>query len=164
MAIYKDWIEPRKLLVLRNWKRHGLTNEQIANNIGVSRQTLQNWIKKNDDIRNALKQGKDEAIAVIENKLFIKAQSGNLTAIIFWLKNNARDMYNDSQLSPEEREQAIARTKKLKADARISEARAETLEKVSNQSADKLDKLLDKLMEEGSKEDGNNRHSNQETK
>lgn len=114
---YKDWLEPEKLLVIRNWRRHGLTVEEVANNIGVARQTLQRWSKDYQDIYDALKTGKEEAVALVENKLFLKAMSGNLTAIIFWLKNNARETYNDSRLSPEEIKQAKARTRMMIAEA-----------------------------------------------
>lgn len=145
---YKDWLVPEKLLVIRNWKRHGLTDEEVANNIGVARQTLSRWSKDYQDIHDALKTGKEEAVALIENKLFLKAMSGNLTAIIFWLKNNARDMYNDSQLSPDEIKQVKARTRKMLADARISEVKAKLAEQMSDTSSEKLDEILDKLVSE----------------
>lgn len=150
---YKDWLVPEKLLVIRNWKRHGLTDEEVANNIGVARQTLSRWSKDYKDIHDALKTGKEEAVALIENKLFLKAMSGNLTAIIFWLKNNARDMYNDSQLSPDEIKQVKARTRKMLADARISEVKAKLAEQMSDTSSEKLDKILDKLVSETEADD-----------
>lgn len=151
---YKDWLVPEKLLVIRNWKRHGLTDEEVANNIGVARQTLSRWSRDYQDIHDALKTGKEEAVALIENKLFVKAMSGNLTAIIFWLKNNARDMYNDSQLSPEEIKQVKARTRKMLADARISEVKAKLAEQMSDTSSEKLDEILDKLVSETEVDDG----------
>jgi CRISPR-associated protein Cas8b1/Cst1 subtype I-B len=150
---YKDWLVPEKLLVIRNWKRHGLTDEEVANNIGVARQTLSRWSKDYKDIHDALKTGKEEAVALIENKLFLKAMSGNLTAIIFWLKNNARDMYNDSQLSPDEIKQVKARTRKMLADARISEVKAKLAEQMSDTSSEKLDEILDKLVSETEDDD-----------
>lgn len=150
---YKDWLVPEKLLVIRNWKRHGLTDEEVANNIGVARQTLSRWSKDYQDIHDALKTGKEEAVALIENKLFLKAMSGNLTAIIFWLKNNARDMYNDSQLSPDEIKQVKARTRKMLADARISEVKAKLAEQMSDTSSEKLDEILDKLVSETEADD-----------
>lgn len=150
---YKDWLVPEKLLVIRNWKRHGLTDEEVANNIGVARQTLSRWSKDYQDIHDALKTGKEEAVALIENKLFLKAMSGNLTAIIFWLKNNARDMYNDSQLSPDEIKQVKARTRKMLAEARISEVKAKLAEQMSDTSSEKLDEILDKLVSETEADD-----------
>ena len=33
---YKDWEEKEKILLLQGWARNGLTNEQIASNMGVA--------------------------------------------------------------------------------------------------------------------------------
>lgn len=161
-AKYKDWLTPEALRRLEGWKRNGLTDEQIAHNMGIRRETLWDWQKRFPNVANALKRGREDINFIVENALLKKALTGNVTAMIFFLKNNWRDKYNDSQLSLEEREQAKARTQKLKADTRIAEARADALEKVSSQSADKLDKLLDELIDKGST-DGTNRHSDEET-
>lgn len=155
---YKKWLDNDNLILLQGWKRNGLTDEQIAGNIGVTPRTLENWKKKYVQIFRALKVGKEQANFAVEGKLFQRAMSGNTTAMIFWLKNNWRDKYNDSELSPEERQLALARMRKLKADTRISEAKAKTLEKVSQASEEKLDMILDKLVEEA-KDDGNQQSS-----
>lgn len=124
---YKDWQSPEKRVLLQGWKRNGLTDQQIAKNIGISRKTLWSWQKRDSNIRNALKMGHDEANFAIESELFKKAMSGNITAMIFWLKNNWRDKYNDSELSKEERELALSRKRKLDAEADIAENNAKEL-------------------------------------
>ena len=58
--------------------------------------------------------------------------------MIFWLKNNWRDKYNDSQLSVEERKLAQQRTKKLIADTKISEAKAKALAEGGNAGISKI--------------------------
>ena len=40
---YEDWIKPENLILIQGWKRDGLTDEQIATNIGISRMTLHRW-------------------------------------------------------------------------------------------------------------------------
>lgn len=152
-AQYKKWLEPESLVLLTGWKKNGLTDEQIAHNIGVSRKTLSIWAKQHTPIGDALKKGKEVTRLEVENKLFERAMSGNLTAIIFWLKNNWRDKYNDSQLSLEERELAKARMKKLLADTRVSEAKAKLAEQVSSQNNTELERML-KLLEVEGTEDG----------
>ena len=43
---YKKWLKQENLLLLQGWKRDGLTDEQIAHNIGIRRETLYDWIKE----------------------------------------------------------------------------------------------------------------------
>lgn len=151
---YQKWLEDDNLTLLQGWKRNGLTDEQIAKNIGINVRTLDKWKAKYGRIRQALKIGHGQANYAVEGKLFKKALSGNTTAMIFWLKNNWRDKYNDSELSPEERKLAVARVEKLKADTRISNARAKALEDNGQDIATALDKIMDKLVDESDKESG----------
>lgn len=154
-GLYRKWLEPENLHLLLGWKRNGLTDEQIAKNIGIRRETLYDWKKRFPNISNALKIGREQANFIVENALFEKARKGNTTAMIFWLKNNWRDKYNDSELSPEERKLATARMEKLKADTRISKARAKALEDNGQDMELLLDKVMDKLIDESNKESGN---------
>lgn len=87
LAKYKEWLDKDKLILLRGWARDGLTNEQIANNIGINTCTLYEWKKKNTDISNALKETREIADYEVENALYKNAINGNVTAQIFWLKN-----------------------------------------------------------------------------
>ena len=137
-AKYKEWLTPQALQRLEGWKRNGLTDEEIAHNIGVRRETLWDWQKRFPNIANALKRGREDVNFIVENALLKKALGGNTTAIIFYLKNNWRDKYNDSQLSKEERKLALARMRKLEADTRISEARAEALKQIGSTDNTKL--------------------------
>ena len=149
---YQKWLESENLVLLEGWKRNGLTDKQIAENMGISVYTLDKWKKRFVQIRQALKIGHESANYAVERKLFQKAMNGNTTAMIFWLKNNWHDKYNDSELSPEERKLAVARVEKLKADTRISNARAKALEDNGQDIATALDTLMDKLVSESDKE------------
>lgn len=148
-GIYQKWLENENLVLLEGWKRNGLTDEQIAKNIGINVRTLDKWKAKYGRIGQALKIGHEQANYAVEGKLLKKALSGNTTAMIFWLKNNWRDKYNDSELSPEERKLAVARVEKLKADTRISNARAKALE----DNGQDMELLLDKMLNVVTKED-----------
>jgi hypothetical protein len=161
-ALYKEWLKPQALQRLEGWKRNGLTDEQIANNIGIRRETLWDWQRKYPNIANALKRGKEDVNFAVENALLRKALSGNTTAMIFFLKNNWRDKYNDSQLSKEERELVLANIRKANADARIKEAKAIVAERLGTEDNEQLDQVLNKLIEEAGK-DGTNKSINEET-
>lgn len=144
---YHEWLQPEKLMLMRKWRRDGLTIEQVAQSVGVNQDTIYTWIKRFPEIAEALKNGKEEANAIIENKLFQKALTGNMTAIIFYLKNNWRDKYNDSQLSPDELSLAKAKTRKVVAEANIAELKAEVLKQSGNNGVKLLEELLDKIEE-----------------
>lgn len=150
---YKKWLEKENLILLQGWKRNGLTDEQIAHNMGIVPRTLERWKKDHSQICRALKVGHEQANFIIEGELFKKAMHGNTTAMIFWLKNNWRDKYNDSELSPEERKLATARMEKLKADTRISKARAKAMEDNGQDMEVLLDKMLDTITKEDKKDE-----------
>lgn len=95
MAKINDWLEPDKLILLEGWSRNGLTNQQIADNIGINVKTLYDWKNKESDICNALKKGKEVVDIEVENALLKSALSGNVTAQIFWLKNRKPKIWRD---------------------------------------------------------------------
>jgi len=92
---YQEWEEEGKLILLQGWARNGLTDEQIANNIGIARSTLWKWRQESEIISNALKSSKEEADLAVENALFKAALEGNTTAQIFWLKNRKANAWRD---------------------------------------------------------------------
>ena len=68
-----EWTEPDKLLLLEAWARDGLTDEQIAGNMGINVRSLYNWKKKSIPIFQSLKVGKEVADIEVENALRKKA-------------------------------------------------------------------------------------------
>lgn len=83
--LYKERVEPKLDLIL-GWARDGLTMDDIAHNLGISRQTLSKYEKaKNKDgtykypiLANNLKEGKEVADYRVENALF-RAATGYYT-------------------------------------------------------------------------------------
>lgn len=94
---YQEWLEPEGLLRIEGWARDGLTDEQIAQNMGINPTTLYEWKKKYPKISESLKRSKDVADRQVENALFKNAINGNITAQIFWLKNRKPDKWRDKQ-------------------------------------------------------------------
>lgn len=119
IAKYTYWLTEEGLLLIEGWARDGLTEEQIANNIGISRSTLNEWKKKFSDISDTLKQSKEIADRQVENALHKTAlgfyyeedmvtnqgdvvrvkkySKPNTTAQIFWLKNRKPANWRDKQ-------------------------------------------------------------------
>lgn len=122
---YQEWLEPEGLLKIEGWARDGLTDEQIADNIGISRSTLNSWKDKYSDISDTLKRGKEVVDRQVENALLKRALgyeytettreyipeldemkttkkvtkqvAPDTTAQIFWLKNRKPDKWRDKQ-------------------------------------------------------------------
>ena len=114
---YYKWLEPDNLMLLEAWARNGLTDEQIAENMGISCSTLYDWKNKYSDISESLKRGKEVVDVLVENALFKRAlgyeykevtkEDGvttkvvtkhmppDTTAQIFWLKNRRPDLWRD---------------------------------------------------------------------
>lgn len=71
---YHQWLTEEGLNRLQGWKRNGLTDEQIAEKMGINRQTLYKWINKYGDIGDSLKIGKEDADLIVENALLKSAR------------------------------------------------------------------------------------------
>lgn len=123
---YERWRTPEGLTLLRGWTRDGLTDTEIAQRIGVARQTLYDWQARYPDIADAMRRGREVINYAVEDCLIqrvtgydaVETRSeydadGNLlreirqvrhvppdtSAIEFWLRNRMRDRYSD-QASP----------------------------------------------------------------
>lgn len=92
---YQRWLEPDSLTLLEGWARDGLTDEQIAKNMGISVRTLSRWKEAHCPICQALKKGKEIVDFEVENALLASAMEGNVTAQIFWLKNRKPDKWRE---------------------------------------------------------------------
>lgn len=92
---YQFWLENDQLIRLQGWARDGLTDEQIANNMGIALSTFYDWKNKYVEFSDALKETKDICDRAVENALYQKALSGDTTAMIFWLKNRKRNEWRD---------------------------------------------------------------------
>ena len=66
------WLTPEGLTLLGGWAKEGLTDEQIAHNCGIKRQTIYDWKRKFSDISDALKKGKEIVDYEVENALYKK--------------------------------------------------------------------------------------------
>lgn len=79
MAKYEEWLEPEGLLLIEGWARDGLTEEQIAHNMGVSLSSLKNWKNEHLAILTALKKGKEVVDREVENALLKRAKGFTTT-------------------------------------------------------------------------------------
>ena len=124
---WQKWVTKNGLLQIGAWARNGLTDEDIAHNMGISCSTLYDWKSKHPEISEALNINKAVADIIVENALFkkavgctvketikstIKNPDGTVTetttektrelppdttAGIFWLKNRKPKDWRDKQ-------------------------------------------------------------------
>ncbi len=122
---YAEWLTEEGQMKLEAWARDGLTDEQIAHNMGCNVRTLYVWKKEYPQIEQALKTGKEVVDIQVENALFKRAIGydyeevktiietlpggekrqraertrkhvpGDTTAQIFWLKNRKQIEWRD---------------------------------------------------------------------
>lgn len=145
ISIYEQWEKDGelkdKLILIQGMAREGLTQQQIANNLGISIDTLIENKKKYSEFNDALKKGKEVIDFEVENALLKRAlgyeyeeetyENGILTkkvkkqvppdttAQIFWLKNRKPNNWKDRVETDEDKEavanasQVIAKIRKV---------------------------------------------------
>lgn len=88
---YEQWKDSGELgsilTRIKGWAMDGLSYDQIAHNLGLSKPTIYKYIHKYDDFKKALLIGKETADYLVENALFKAAVEGNVTAMMIWLAN-----------------------------------------------------------------------------
>jgi hypothetical protein len=124
-GLYEEWLTEDGLTTIQGWARDGLTNVQIAKNIGVSERTFADWIARFPAFSAALKKGKAPVDFEVENALLKRAlgydyeeviteieeapggkqkkhirkvqkhMPADTTAQIFWLKNRRPKRWRD---------------------------------------------------------------------
>ena len=120
-SIKKDyWLSPAGLVLIQGWARDGLSMDQIAESMNVSRSTLFKWKAENQMLSDALLINREIADRQVENALFKVAkgfhytedkiapsgskitgvksyQAPNVGAIKLWLSNRKPDVWRDTQ-------------------------------------------------------------------
>lgn len=70
---YEEWLYKDNLLKVQGWARDGLSNDQIAHNIGITAKTLCEWQNRFSEFRNAIKKGKEVVDREVENAMLKRA-------------------------------------------------------------------------------------------
>ena len=139
---YKEWLSDDKLILLTGWSREGLSNEQIAKNIGIASSTFYEWVNRFPEIRESIKKGKEVVDYEVENALFKNATGFHYTeemvtnqgevvevtkystpqtaAQIFWLKNRKNLLWSNKD---------EVETRKLETEISYKEKQIEFLKK-----------------------------------
>lgn len=65
-----------KLILVEGWARDGLTNEQIAEKLGIGKTTFYKYLEEHVELSELLKRGKEVVDTEVENALLQKALGG----------------------------------------------------------------------------------------
>lgn len=125
---YHKWLEPENLTLVQGWRRDGLSDKQVAKNIGINQATLYDWLNRFDEFAKAYKKGTEVSTYEVENALYKSACGYDVTeaetvttispdgsevkqvrkrlrhippnvgAICFILKNRRSDKWRDKQV------------------------------------------------------------------
>lgn len=70
---YEEWLDKDSLLKVQGWARDGLSDEQIAHNIGINKGTLCVWKNRFPEFADAIKKGKEVVDREVENAMLKRA-------------------------------------------------------------------------------------------
>lgn len=70
---WEKWTKETGLILLEGWARDGLTDEQIAHNMGIHVATLYKYKNEHNEINEALIKGKEVVDRMVENALLKRA-------------------------------------------------------------------------------------------
>lgn len=91
---YETHVAPR-LEEIKDWCRNGATDKEISERLGISKDSFYEYKKQFSDFSDSLKKNKEICDAEVESALHKAALGGNITAIIFWLKNRRPDKWRE---------------------------------------------------------------------
>ena len=97
---YETYVKD-KLILVEGWTLDRVFDEQISRNLGIAYSTFKEYKKKYPDLLSALKKGKEVVDYEVENALYKAAINGNVTAMIFWLKNRKPHGWKDRKEAQE---------------------------------------------------------------
>ena len=157
---FKEWLTEDGLKQIQSWFRDGLTDIQVAKNMGISKTTLYDWMNKYPAISDAVKKGKQPVDFEVENALLKRALGYEIeetntfitmnskgekvqkvnktkkhiapdaTAAIFWLKNRRPDKWRKT--NPAYEGKAEIEISKLRAEIKKLEAETARIESQSD--------------------------------
>lgn len=157
---FKEWLTEDGLKKIQSWFRDGLTDIQVAKNMGISKTTFYDWMNKYPAISDAVKKGKQPVDFEVENALLKRALGYEIeetntfitmnskgekvqkvnktkkhiapdaTAAIFWLKNRRPDKWRKT--NPAYEGKAEIEISKLRAEIKKLEAETARIESQSD--------------------------------
>lgn len=145
---YVEWLTEDGLKRVEGWARDGLTDEQIAHNMGISYSSFKDWKNKYPTFLAILKRGKEVVDREVENALLKSAQGfeyEEVTEELRWDKSK-----NDYVMK------VVKRVKKIVPPSTVAqifwlknrkptEWRDKREVEANNESLEKLDEFLDKI-------------------
>lgn len=101
-SMVDEWITEDALILLEGWAREGLTDKDIADNIGIGYSTFTAWKAKNKAIQEALKKGKAPVDFKVENQL-LKSALGYYVTVKEPIKLKTKKQLKDKGMIEEEK-------------------------------------------------------------
>ena len=103
--LFDKWVESgdveSNLAIVQSLSMQGKSINEIAEVFSVTRRTMHNLMNKHPSLRKVIETGRLSVVAMCQNKLMEKVQSGDTIAIIYALKVYGGDFFNDRKASVE---------------------------------------------------------------
>ena len=156
---FKEWLTEDGLKQIQSWFRDGLSDLQVAKNMGISKTTFYDWMNKYPAMSDTVKKGKQPVDFEVENALLKRALGYEIeetntfitinskgekvqrvnkvkkhiapdaTAAIFWLKNRRPDKWR--KMNPAFKDKTEIEISKLQAEIKKLEAETAKIESLS---------------------------------
>lgn len=160
---FKEWLTEDGLKKIQSWFRDGLSDVQVAKNMGISKTTFYDWMNKYPAMSDSVKKGKQPVDFEVENALLKRALGYEIeetntfitinskgekvqrvnkvkkhitpdaTAAIFWLKNRRPDKWR--KMNPAFEGKAEIEISKLQAEIKKLEAETAKIENESDKES-----------------------------
>lgn len=90
-------LTPKKREFIELYRETHSNITECASAIGISRQTYYDWLEKDKNFALAIANAEAETNDYMKQALIERAGEGDMTAIIFWLKNRHPEFKQQSQ-------------------------------------------------------------------
>lgn len=88
----KKWLD-----MVTNYCLLGATDKELAKYLEITESTLNKWKVDFPKFSESIKQGREDADALVSNSLYKRAVDGDTRACEIWLRNRQRDKWTDTK-------------------------------------------------------------------
>ena len=103
LDLFEKWVEDgtaeSNLAIIQSLSMQGMTLAQIASHFNITERQICRLQKKHTSVKSAIKNGRENVIAMAQSKLMDRVKAGDIAAIIYTLKVYGGEFFNDKKFA-----------------------------------------------------------------